>query len=76
MINTNSGADRFLTGNEINTNYVKEVKKILSSNFRSRPREMHKITCSDCGKEAEVPFKPTDGRPVYCRDCFQKHRKF
>ena len=76
MINTNSGADRFLTGNEINTNYVKEVKKILSSNFRSRPREMHKITCSDCGKEAEVPFKPVDGRPVYCRDCFSKHRKF
>jgi len=23
------------------------------------PREMHKVTCSDCGEEAEVPFKPT-----------------
>lgn len=39
------------------------------------PREMHKATCADCGKECEVPFKPTEGRPVYCRDCFQKHRK-
>ncbi len=39
-----------------------------------RPREMHTITCSDCGKEDQVPFKPTDGRPVYCRDCFAKHR--
>jgi len=38
------------------------------------PREMHKATCSDCGKETEVPFKPTEGRPVYCRDCFAKHR--
>jgi len=38
------------------------------------PREMHKITCSDCGKEDEVPFKPTEGRPVYCQECFQKHR--
>ena len=38
------------------------------------PREMHKITCDDCGKEAEVPFKPTQGRPVYCRECFAKHR--
>ncbi len=38
------------------------------------PREMTKITCSDCGKEDEVPFKPTEGRPVYCRECFQKHR--
>ncbi|EHQ34908.1 MULTISPECIES: CxxC-x17-CxxC domain-containing protein [Methanoplanus] len=39
------------------------------------PREMHKTTCSDCGKECEVPFVPTEGRPVYCNDCFPKHRK-
>lgn len=38
-------------------------------------REMFKIKCSECGKDAEVPFKPTEGRPVYCRDCFMKHRK-
>lgn len=37
-------------------------------------REMHKIKCAECGKDAEVPFKPTEGRPVYCRDCFMKHR--
>ena len=40
------------------------------------PREMHKATCSDCGQECEVPFKPAQGRPVYCRDCFQKHKRF
>jgi|GEM_PF-1919124 CxxC-x17-CxxC domain-containing protein len=38
-------------------------------------REMHPIKCSECGKDAEVPFKPIEGRPVYCRDCFMKHRK-
>ena len=43
-------------------------------NDRDRPREFHKATCSDCGQECEVPFKPTEGRPVYCRNCFQKHR--
>ena len=37
-------------------------------------REMHKVTCSDCKKETEVPFKPTGDRPVYCRDCYQKHK--
>ena len=42
--------------------------------FDRRPREMHKVTCSECGKETEVPFKPTEGRPVYCRECFEKHR--
>ena len=37
------------------------------------PREMHKAVCADCGKETEVPFKPTEGRPVYCRECYPKH---
>ena len=40
------------------------------------PKEMHKATCAECGKECEVPFKPTEGRPVYCRDCFAKRKKY
>ena len=36
------------------------------------PREMFKTTCSNCGKECEVPFRPTNGKPVYCSDCFEK----
>ncbi|MDN7025324.1 hypothetical protein FGU65_10535 [Methanoculleus sp. FWC-SCC1] len=43
--------------------------------YDDRPREFHKATCADCGVECEVPFKPTEGRPVYCRDCLPKHRK-
>lgn len=38
------------------------------------PREMHTVTCSDCGKDAEVPFRPRGDRPVYCSDCFSQHR--
>ena len=38
--------------------------------------EMHKATCSECGNECEVPFKPTDGRPVYCRDCYAKRKRY
>lgn len=49
------------------------------SNFGGRssfsgPREMHKATCSDCQQECEVPFKPTEGRPVFCKNCFSKHK--
>jgi CxxC-x17-CxxC domain-containing protein len=33
-----------------------------------------RTTCSQCGKETTVPFKPTQGRPVYCRECFQARR--
>jgi CxxC-x17-CxxC domain-containing protein len=32
---------------------------------------MFKAICSNCGKECEVPFKPTGSKPVYCRDCFR-----
>ena len=38
------------------------------------PREMTDVTCTDCGQKTQVPFKPTAGRPVYCRDCFAKHK--
>ena len=33
-------------------------------------REMFKVTCSQCGGAAEVPFQPRGDKPVYCRDCF------
>ncbi|MBI5359697.1 MAG: DNA-directed RNA polymerase [Planctomycetes bacterium] len=39
-----------------------------------RPREMHKAVCADCKKECEVPFKPREDRPVYCRECYSKHK--
>jgi CxxC-x17-CxxC domain-containing protein len=31
-------------------------------------------TCSNCGAETMVPFEPTAGRPVYCKDCYRQHR--
>ena len=33
-----------------------------------------RTVCSGCGKETTVPFKPTQGRPVFCRECFQQRR--
>lgn len=39
------------------------------------PREMHKVKCSACGKDAEVPFKPKEGLPVYCRECYIKNKE-
>ncbi|MBE5729961.1 MAG: CxxC-x17-CxxC domain-containing protein [Candidatus Acidifodinimicrobium sp.] len=37
-------------------------------------RQMYTAVCSDCGKETQVPFKPVEGRPVYCRDCYMKRK--
>src|SRR5690349_18697206 len=33
-----------------------------------------RTNCSGCGRETTVPFKPTQGRPVFCRECFQQRR--
>lgn len=43
--------------------------------FNRGPRQMFKATCSDCGKECEVPFKPREGAPVRCNDCFRKSKE-
>ncbi len=37
-------------------------------------RQLHDAVCADCGCETQVPFKPTEDRPVYCRECYQKHK--
>jgi CxxC-x17-CxxC domain-containing protein len=38
------------------------------------PRQMYPAVCADCGQDTEVPFKPREDRPVYCRDCYTKRR--
>jgi CxxC-x17-CxxC domain-containing protein len=35
-------------------------------------REYFAVICSECGNQAQVPFKPRMDRPVYCSDCFRK----
>lgn len=37
-----------------------------------RSPEMHNVICDKCGKECQVPFKPTSDKPVFCNDCFRK----
>lgn len=46
-----------------------------NSGFRQQ-REMFDAVCSACGVTTQVPFKPTAGKPVYCRDCFQANRNY
>jgi len=48
---------------------------------RSRPamagggsRELHPARCSNCLAETMVPFVPSAGRAVFCRDCYRQQR--
>ncbi len=31
---------------------------------------MHSAVCFECGKDCEVPFKPSGSKPVFCSFCF------
>ena|SRR2546423_12574796 len=42
--------------------------------FSSDRQEMFSATCANCGKQCEVPFRPTGNKPVLCRECFQNNR--
>ena len=43
--------------------------------FGKAARPETRTTCSDCGSETTVPFKPSQGRPVLCRSCFQRKQQ-
>lgn len=52
------------------------VQTRTSADGRPLPitRTETRTTCSVCGVETTVPFRPTQGRPVLCRSCFQTNR--
>ena len=35
-------------------------------------RVLYDAVCAECGKEAKVPFQPTEGKLVYCSECYAK----
>ncbi|MBA45629.1 MAG: hypothetical protein CMB31_03470 [Euryarchaeota archaeon] len=60
--------------------YRRGEKHIIPENQIRRPsgrdgrprREMHATTCTLCGTATKVPFEPTPGKPIRCRDCMDK----
>jgi CxxC-x17-CxxC domain-containing protein len=55
-------------------NDPKHCKQCKAKRVRGGPRVRSetRTTCSECSAETTVPFKPTQGRPVLCRSCFQR----
>ena len=43
--------------------------------IKPKRREEYRVTCANCGKETDVPFKPTGIKPVLCRECYSKNKK-
>jgi CxxC-x17-CxxC domain-containing protein len=55
---------------------TRKARQLSSGNFRSiqpgfrSERKLFPATCAQCNKVTQVPFEPREGRPVYCRDCY------
>jgi CxxC-x17-CxxC domain-containing protein len=53
---------------------IKRTPMLRAAPARGFPKVETRATCSQCGKDTTVPFRPTQGRPVLCRDCFEGRR--
>ena len=61
-------------------NYNRNNRSERANDFSKRrgkdsgKSSMHQAICDNCGKECEVPFKPTSGKPIFCSNCFEKNQ--
>jgi CxxC-x17-CxxC domain-containing protein len=46
----------------------------ITPRLKAFSRTETKAVCSQCGQETTVPFRPSQGRPIFCRECFQQRR--
>jgi CxxC-x17-CxxC domain-containing protein len=60
-------------GNRSGDSY-RSFSKPRFNNDRQERQEMFSAVCANCGKQCEVPFRPSGNKPVLCRDCFQNNR--
>lgn len=57
------------------TNEPRRCKKCREERkHQSTEKEFNEVVCANCGITTQVPFKPKDNRPVYCRECFQANK--
>lgn len=54
---------------------TKITELTTSIKVKEGPPKKHRAICRKCRKEFELPFKPTDGRPVYCRPCLKSRKR-
>ncbi|HBR80767.1 MAG: hypothetical protein UX09_C0040G0010 [Candidatus Uhrbacteria bacterium GW2011_GWE2_45_35] len=42
---------------------------------RFEDRQMHDATCTKCGADCQVPFRPTGDKEIFCNDCFSEVKR-
>ncbi len=52
-------------------NFFNERRSGGRDGNRSQRPTMHRAVCDECGRDCEVPFKPSGDKPIYCSKCFE-----
>jgi CxxC-x17-CxxC domain-containing protein len=52
----------------------REARRSQRVDSYGQERPTFPVICTACGKRTEVPFQPREGRPVYCRECYDRIR--
>ena len=52
------------------SNQNRDFRQSQGQDHARHEKMLFQTVCAECQKECEVPFKPTGGRPVYCKQCF------
>ncbi len=53
---------------------VLSASPAVAGNGARYQRVETRAVCSQCGKDTTVPFRPTQGRPIFCRECFSQKK--
>lgn len=67
-------AERGFTNEPKRCRECREKRKAQGGGGRGQ-RESYEVVCAGCGVSTTVPFQPTEGRPVYCRDCYRSKQR-
>ena len=56
-------------------NTPKRCPECRKAKKRKSKRKLYDVTCSACGAQTKVPFKPIEGKEVFCKECFAKRQE-
>lgn len=51
-------------------NKPKRCPECRKNRRQKNRKKLYEVTCSKCGCQTKVPFKPIEGKEVYCKDCY------
>ena len=53
-------------------NKPKRCNDCRQNRRRQNRKKLFDAVCSECGIDTKVPFKPINGKEIYCKDCYSK----